>query len=540
MTPLRALLIALLLGGCSSGDPVDRLVSRLSDSTRREQSIDALLVLVRQTPRSSRPRVQERVVHALMEAYREDTARPAIVAALALLRDKRAEEVFVAAVRDADRGGGYFDAAVRSARMIGELDLRNQVPTLVKALDRLLSNPREDRNTWLERSLIQALERLADPRAVPVLIKALGANPTRIDFYINRMAAHALGVLRDPRAVDPLIASLGATSHGLLLYEESRRALCRIGAPAIKGLLRTAGRRDAKHRPAAIAPAAVAVLGDLGRRDLAPAITALARPDDPPELQLALARTLLRLGQRDAQQSVLRLLQDRKASITHRRQAADILGWYGSEDVLAPLLPTLCAPGPRGGASLDSAGQLLCFSAVLANGRTQLSADGAPELQTLLDPMGEAGRQRLAASRVRIDMVQSCAAHGEAPALRDCLLHQLSTATNWRVQERAALRLRRLAPTLGMDLALPLARRLPTVHPQVQQAILVSLEQLQLRPEDLGAVHKALQTLIDGSGKEAGPHGATSPGIIGRATCLDERLRVGHEAAGETRNGEKR
>jgi len=497
--------MALAWCGCSSGDPVARLTSQLGESAHRERAIDAMLILVRQTPAKQRAQVKQRVVNALMEAYREDTARPQIVAALALLKDGRAEEVFVAALKDAERGGPYFEASVRSARMIGELGLKKQVPVLLKSLEQRLASPRDDRNTWLERSLIQALERLADRRAVPVLIKALKADPARMDFYISRMAAHALGTLRDARAVDALVASLGATSHGLLLYEESRRALCRIGAPSIKGLSSVAWRRDRRQRPVANAPAAVRLLADLGAVDLTTKLMSLPRPDDPAELRLAVAQTLLRLGRRDADRLALDLVQDQKSSVTSRRCAADLLGWYGAADSVAPLLAPSCSKA-------DAAGQLLCWSVALAHSRVA-GAEGTAALDKLLATrQDEATRHHLGVCRARLAMVTTCA---DQPG---CYERQLTSAADWREQERAALELGRSGS------ALPLARHLAQAHPQVKQAILVGLEQQQLQPPQNSEVRQALRALIDSKVKDTGPHGVTPPAIVGRALCLDERL----------------
>jgi hypothetical protein len=228
------------------------LTAQLKVPGQREQAIDGLLVLVRQASEAKRPGVTEKVVHALKEAYRDDHCRGEIVAALALLKDPRAEEVFVAALRDADRGGTYFESAVRSARLIGELELRDQVPALVEALRKAHATPRPDRNTWLERSLIQALERLRDRRALEVLAQVLRSDPARQDFYLNRMAGRALGNLADPRAVPALVETLGTSSHGLLLFEENRRARAgqarrSTGRPGSGG-----DARDQQPRPAAL------------------------------------------------------------------------------------------------------------------------------------------------------------------------------------------------------------------------------------------------------------------------------------------------
>jgi HEAT repeat protein len=507
-------LVVLVCAACSGGDPVDHLVAQLGDDTRREQAIDGLLVLVKQAPKSRRDQVRKRVVYALMEAYRDDKARPQIVTALALLRDPRAEEVFVAALKDADRGGAHFEAAVRSSRIIGELRLERSVPVLVASLERALKAPRQDRNTWLERSLVKALERIGDRRAVEVLIRALRADPARVDFYVSRLAARALGRLGDPRAVKPLVDSLGASRHGLLLFEESRRALCRIGSPAIKPLV-AAARQRRRADQTGHAAAALSVLGDLGRPG---PLAGLAGSDDPTEIRLALAGARLRLepagtpaGDAAAapEAAALTILSGRKASLGARRRAAELCGWYGKEGLLPHLRPTCLAEGPTN--------QLLCLGVALAYSR---AGEEAEPLDKLLAAMQDkVSRRQLQIYRARLVVREAC---GQQPK---CYEDKLVNAKDWRERERAALELGRLAGagSDGPGLAAVLARRLGGEHPQVRRAILVSLERLAPRLTD--GARAEVQKHLARISEDAKPHGVTPPGLVSRAICLGERLK---------------
>jgi HEAT repeat protein len=514
-------LAVLALQACSSNEPLDRLIAQLGQPSVREQAIDGLLVLVRKSSAKRRPEVRTRVVHALMEAYRDDVGRGQIVSALALLRDPAAEEVFVAALKDADRGGAYFEAAVRSARVIGELELKSQVPALVTALEQALRSPRQDRNTWLERSLVGALERLGDPRAVPVLMRALKADPGKLDFYVSRLAAQALGNLRDGRAVDQLVASLGATRHGLLLYEPSRQALCRIGPPAIKGLLAAATAKGKHGRRQVNAAAATRVLGDLGAREVAPTLASGLRPEDTTEYRLAVAETLLRLANDEGRRQVEDLLRNNKANVTARRRGAELLGWYGRPDAVVPLLkPTCQERGP--------AQEILCWSVALAV--TRLAARGGLEqldrlLSTKQDPQDKVTRHYLEMYRARLKAVETCQ---DDPS---CYVRQLSDAVDWRVVERAALELGRA----GQGGA-ALARRLPEAHPEVQRAILVSLERMELSDADRREAVAQLERLL--APPKAQAKRRTPEAILSRALCLAERLK--REPGPGTNNGEKR
>lgn len=507
----------LLLGsGCSGNDPLTQLIADLDDPARRERAIDGLLVQVRQAPAARRARVKERVVHALCEAYRTDQRRGAIVAALALLKDRRAEQVFVAALKDADRGGDYFEAAVRSARLIGELQLKRHVPTLVTTLRRSHAAPRKDRNTWLERSLIQALDRLGDRRAVPALIELLTADPAKHDFYLNRLAAGALGRLGDHRAVAPLVQTLGAQSHGLLLYEENRRALCRIGPAAAEPLALATEGRQRGGLPRQSAAAALRVLGDLGgHRPGNDRLLRLLKPDDPDELRLALAEALLRRGAAAEGAKLLQALLARgKAPLTARRQAAELLGWLGgAADLPASQLTAHCSTPARGKSS--AAREVLCWSVALAYTRVA-GKEGLEQLDRLIAVhTDKTTGHNLKTYRDRLILVSTCGADAA------CLVKELKAA-NWRRQERAALELGRGGFASHAD---ALARRAATAHPQVQRAILGALERLEVEGKLGSQARIKIGGLLEALAIKDQGDSPPPPAITSLALCLSQRLK---------------
>jgi hypothetical protein len=512
---ILAVAAALLISGCAR-DPVSQLISQLGEPARREQAIDALVQRVRQEPRSSQAQVKDRVVRALIEAYSEDESRAELVAALAVLRDDRAEEVFAAALRDADRGGSYYEAAVRAARMIGELGLRRQIPALIAALRKAQSTPRADRASWLERSLIHALDRLGDRQAVDVLIEVLRADPAQQDFHLNRMAAATLGRIGDSRAMRPLVAALATASHGLLLYEECRRALCRLGSASAAELLAAAARRDRQHQPEANATAAVQVLSDIGDSMVARRVAALPKPKDPDGYRLAVAETLFRLSSTSGEAIAQEVFDDENAALTHRRQAAELLGWYGSGGGA-----TLLEPCASAGAEQN----VLCWTGALAYARLA-GAEGVSRIDALINARAtDAATQRyLQSYRPRLALVASC-----GPEQR-CYDKELD-GDDWRSGERAGLELGRIAsrqPTEVSvpDLALRLARAFPAAHPQKKQAILVSLERIAHGSQRLGEVAAQVARLIQA--RSAAKDGEQPPpDIVSRALCLGERLRRG-------------
>ena len=497
----------LLLGlvcACSDDRQLGGLITQLQVPQNREQAIEGLLATARAAPARKRKQIRQRVVFALMEAYRQDSKRGQIVTALASLRSRKAEQVFVAALADAERGGEYFEAAIRSARLLGELGIKQRVPELIKALEKAHAKPREDNNTWLERTCIRALGRLGDLRATDVLIMVLGTRPGRQDFFLNKLAARSLGQLRAKRAAPHLVQALGATAHGLLLLEASRRALCRIGPGATKALLLVATGPDRSR-----ATQAMAVLGDLGDASMVPRLVQAVDPtkNKNPELVLAWAETLLRLGHGAVRDDLVALVKSSEASLTTRRRAAELLGWYGGPALEKLLEPTCNQQG--------HAGAVLCWAAALA-----LTRQGSPQDLQLLDKVAKAAdettRRYLKRYRPRLVLMQRCQARSAC--------HKAELASkDWRVRERAVLFLSRLVASQP-GVAATLARLYSAEeHAQVRQAILLGLE----RSADRAILPPALAKTLTASPPKRKRKAAEAPAAAQRSRmiCLGEKLK---------------
>ena len=518
----RAVLLLLpALLACSSRDPLKQLLSQLDDPPGREEAIHGLVQLTQRTPPPRREGLQHKVVTALMEAYRDDESRPEIVTALAALRDPRAEPVFVAALGDAARSGSYFEAAVRAARVIGELKLKQAVPELIKALRKAIAAPREDRNTWLERAVVHSLVTLGDPRALEVLIDVLQGDPSRQDFYLNKLAASALGELGGTKAIRPLVRSLSSSQHGLLLFEESRQALCRVGPTTLPELLAAASRRDARGQPVENAGAALRVLADIAEPGTVPQLAGMARDKDPLEYRLAVAEAQIRSRAAEGERALLSMLRDRDASLTGRRRAAELLGWYGSRASASALLGASCEGS-------GAAQAVLCWSGALAFTRV-----AGPEGLEALDALARsrkdpATRRYLREYRPRLALLSRC------PGAEECLTTALETSPDWRERERAALELGRRASTAASDTdraerALTLSKAFGGAHPQVQEAILVALELERMGPTP-GAAAEVADRLRGPRPVASAPR--PPPAIASRGLCASQAWR---RRAGERR-----
>ena len=513
--PLHLLLLTLFTLGCSERGPHAAHFTQLKAPEQRERAIDGLLVAVREAPAHRREALRKRVAFALAEAYRVDRHRGAIVSALALLKAKEGDEVFTAALGDFKRGGEYFEAAIRAARLLGELELKARVPELIKTLELCLATPRLDRNTWLERTLIQSLTRLNDGRAVPVLIRVLARAPEVQDYYLNKMAARALGTLGDMAAAPALVKALGVDRHGLLLFEDSRRALCQLGPATAGVLLKAAAGRDRRGLPDPGAARALTVLGDLGlRKEVEPLLSSKqGRATDA--YLLALGETALRLQLREGV-SLLQAVLDRPgAPLTSRGNAARLLGLYGAAgDLGERLLPT-CSDGKGPGAAL------LCWQLSLAHARLSGREEG--DGGTLLDQVAAAKQDKvtheyLKRYRTRLTVPAKCAG---APK---CLEMHLA-APDWRVRERAALDLGRLGEAVP---ARKLAARYKGEHDQVKQAILIGLERVSLKGTDAGQLLKALprpsRSMLAKTASAREGETEEPPGLGSRLLCLRARL----------------
>jgi HEAT repeat protein len=243
-------------------------------------------------------------------------------------------------------------------------------------------------------------------------------------------------------------------------------------------------------------------LGDLGIPSVADTLLGLSGPQDPATFQLAAAETLLRLGQDDALKSVLSVLKNRKNSITTRRRAADILGWYGRADSLDGVFESTCA-------TATPAQEVICWGVALAYCRLAGRAGTAKIDKLIAKRKNKTTKHDLQMYRQRLVVMETCGMDVE------CFIKQLD-AKSWRIQERAAIELSRTGDPAN---TLPLAEHLEKAHPQVQRAILIGLERLTLSGKIPPAALKFLERYDQ---QRAG--GSATPDALSRGVCLGQRL----------------
>ena len=187
------------------------------------------------------------------------------------------------------------------ARAIGDLKSPTSLEPLQAALD---PSATDAETALANKELAAALGRLGDPKAAPALMGLLRAKDsyTRIEAiqalgvlrapqaveplmqlvsdgtsepFLNKKAIEALGRIGDARAVPVLMRMLTKERQGISFYVESSFALYQVGTPAVDALLSAMEGRDAELtkwaqqngvNPASYAMKGAQILGDLKDR----------------------------------------------------------------------------------------------------------------------------------------------------------------------------------------------------------------------------------------------------------------------------------
>jgi HEAT repeat protein len=274
--------LLLALGACE-GDPNDpqTWIKKLDEGALREKAVEELTRIYTDTLNTKNGNADDPAVKAMRDVlvppmvaafkqYRDDVgAREKILDALASMRDPRAEEVFIAAL---DFTPDLSEAqAVKGAEGLGALRLQAGVEPLLACLAKITGNRPVDNQ--LKRAIVEAFMKIEDPRSVPAMIQILDTSAEEQDFFVNKLTAIALGVVGDPRAVPVLIRALFMEGRGASIFQQARYSLVQIGGPAVDPLIRAIKGQDPELQRMATArsflPGVVQwkcarILGDIG------------------------------------------------------------------------------------------------------------------------------------------------------------------------------------------------------------------------------------------------------------------------------------
>jgi HEAT repeat protein len=170
---------ATALGQIGDARAVYPLISTHKHVDVRNAAIDALAKI-------GVPAV-ESLLTAINNEHKEIDLRRMAISALGKIRDTRAVEPLIAALRNGD-----INIVWDAAEALGKIGDTRAVEPLIVVLENI-------KNGFVRKTVIKALGLIGDVRAVKPLIAVLSVDAT---------AADALGLIGDARAVEPLIAAL--------------------------------------------------------------------------------------------------------------------------------------------------------------------------------------------------------------------------------------------------------------------------------------------------------------------------------------------
>lgn len=240
--------------GCHADDnDAPGLAKELEDPIRREHAISNLQRIYtaalgaaqgdRQAPTVKA--IADGIVDPMVKAYiahPEDSQNGTLMIRLmAEMQDVRTLPALLAALKwRAEVNEEHATTAAETlqhlaipADKVGEV-----VTALADALERVTGARGADNRMRI--AFINALGKLGDKRATPVLSKVALAQGEEQNFLFNRMAAEQLGRLEDPAAVPTLIKALfmfSPSNPGMRMNDVAGEALVRIGRPSFEPLV---------------------------------------------------------------------------------------------------------------------------------------------------------------------------------------------------------------------------------------------------------------------------------------------------------------
>ncbi|MBN1205718.1 MAG: HEAT repeat domain-containing protein [Myxococcaceae bacterium] len=283
LAALSLVLALAVLSGCK-GDPKEpeyweKKLGSARKADTRVQVVEAL--------RSS-GNLQESflpMLHARLAAEKRPEVRAALARALGDLKHPSSLEPLQAALDPATTDTDTYLANKELAAALGKLGDPKAAPALTGLL--------KSRDNYTRIEAIQALGALRASGAVEGLIQL--ASDENTEPFLNKKAIEALGRIGDARAVPLLMRMLTRERQGISFYVESSFALYQLGTPAADALLAAMEGRDPElsrwakkngvHAASYVMKGAQ-ILGDLrDRRAESALLKQLAFKDEDPRIQ---------------------------------------------------------------------------------------------------------------------------------------------------------------------------------------------------------------------------------------------------------------
>jgi HEAT repeat protein len=478
---LAALSLALalaVLSGCK-GDPKtpEYWEKKLSSAKKTDNKVQVVEAM-----RTS-GNVQESFL-PMLHGKLGSEKRPEVKAALARAIGDLKSPSSLEALQDAlDPGATDTDTALANkelAAALGKLGDPRAAPALIGLL--------RSKDNYTRIEAIQALGLLRAPAAVEPLLKLASEEDT--EPFLSKKAIEALGRIGDARAVPVLLRMLTKERRGISFYVESSFALYQVGTPAASALIEAMQGRDAELakwakdngvHPASYAMKGAQVLGDLrDRRGEAVLLKQLSFTNTDPRIQalvrMQAAEALGRMRAAAAVRPIAALATEQDPTVRNSYVRALVL--LGGRDAL-PALEKAASQGDwyarevaiRGVAMLADAQQQPVFTkwaqaepAMTAKECQEYGGDGCDNPEAL-------GMKR-AETILRYGKVLEAAKACSVDA--GCWAQKLEDK-EVRVVERAALELGR---TGGAQHTAAMAARLPEKDLEARFALIQALDWL--------------------------------------------------------------
>ena len=482
---LTWLALAVLVVGCVD-DPRDpsTWVKKLGDPREGKEAISQLVKLK-----------DPKAVDPLIAQYKK-TKDLDVLKAIASFKDKKQVPTMIDSLEYSEES---FDAAVTAANALGETPDPSAVDPLIRVLGKPL--PIKTRANVVKLEAMKSLVKIGDKKAVDVLVKILETPADDQDFFLNQVAAQSLGKMADPKAVPALIRGLFMTGRGANIFQDTRTALLHIGEPAVDPLVQTLQRKNAKVEedakkyeflPGIVEQKTSIVLGDLRSKKSVPALLELlAKKDDGAAAgagkgvsshQSALL-ALGQIGDASAGKTLLATLNDTKKNQKERASAAEALNLLGDTTALPSLLK-IAQQKFINGTTIDAEAGALVASAATAYSR--LADEGGsnatfPKIPEEIADMNEV----FAAAADRLEVSKSC--KKDLP----CYVKILTGKDNVKAEKAAFMIARMGKPGLA-----ELAKQVGHPDPAVRMTVLFGIAHSgdKSNKDCIGALEKQIET----------------------------------------------
>jgi HEAT repeat protein len=333
-----SLFLVGLSSGCTDPNSPEFWIRKLKDIRERKEARRQLVKLDKPV-----------AVPALMDLYKEEKD-PETLKAIVHFHDKRSVPLLISVLGDFSEE--TVDASSIAAVELGSLGDPAAVDPLIKVLENK-KIPIRSRANIVKQEAMRSLARFPkDAKATDALVTVLTRSADEQDFFLNKFAAIQLGNIADPKAIPGLVRGLFMTGRGADIFQECRTSLAQMGEPAVDPLIELLQEKNEavnemrkkldfdKHTPGVIPAKAAYVLGDLRPKKALPILLGRLKErskDSKNNMRISILVTLGQFGDPSSIPDIVAVLKDAGSSDMERGKAAEALNFIGDRKVLPDL-----------------------------------------------------------------------------------------------------------------------------------------------------------------------------------------------------------